>query len=79
MAGNSVIVSGSPRFEVYDNDFGWGRPLATRTGPGNSISGKLVLFRGIEDGSIDIHATLFSDVLVKLLADVEFMENVTIT
>uniref|UniRef100_A0A1J3GAZ4 Putative acetyltransferase n=1 Tax=Noccaea caerulescens TaxID=107243 RepID=A0A1J3GAZ4_NOCCA len=79
MAGNSIIVSGSPRFEVYDNDFGWGGPIATRTGLGNSISGKLVLFRGIEDGSIDIHATLFSDVLVKLLADVEFMENVTIT
>uniref|UniRef100_A0A1J3DJ51 Putative acetyltransferase n=1 Tax=Noccaea caerulescens TaxID=107243 RepID=A0A1J3DJ51_NOCCA len=79
MAGNSIIVSGSPRFEVYDNDFGWGGPIATRTGRGNSISGKLVLFRGIEDGSIDIHATLFSDVLVKLLADVEFMENVTIT
>ncbi|KAJ0230458.1 putative acetyltransferase [Hirschfeldia incana] len=79
IAGDTIIVSGSPRFEVYDNDFGWGRPIAARAGPGNSISGRLVLFRGIEDGSIDVHATLSSDVLANLLADTEVLENVTIT
>ncbi|KAG2311643.1 hypothetical protein Bca4012_026102 [Brassica carinata] len=79
MAGDTIIVSGSPRFEVYDNDFGWGSPIAARAGPGNSISGRLVFFRGIEDGSIDVHATLSSDVLASLLADVEVLENVTIT
>ncbi|CAH8305733.1 unnamed protein product [Eruca vesicaria subsp. sativa] len=79
MGGDTIIVSGSPRFEVYDNDFGWGRPVAARAGPGNSISGRLVLFRGIEDGSIDVHATLSSDLLASLLADVELLENVTIT
>uniref|UniRef100_A0A1J3K7L4 Putative acetyltransferase n=2 Tax=Noccaea caerulescens TaxID=107243 RepID=A0A1J3K7L4_NOCCA len=79
MAGNSIVLSGSPWFEVYDNNFGWGRPIAARPGPGNSISGKLVLYRGIEDGSIDIHATLFSDILLSLLVDVEFMEYVTVT
>lgn len=55
------------------------KPIAARGGPGKSISGKLVLFQGIEEGSSDVHATLWSDVLVKLLADVEFMENVTVT
>ncbi|KAL9831882.1 putative quinate O-hydroxycinnamoyltransferase [Arabidopsis thaliana] len=61
MVCDSVVVSSSPWFDVG--------------GPGNSISGKLVLFQGIEEGSIDVHATLWCDVLVKLLADVEFMEN----
>ncbi|CAA7019448.1 unnamed protein product [Microthlaspi erraticum] len=79
LAGNSIVLSGSPWFEVYDSNFGWGRPIAAQPGPGNSISGKLVLYRGVEDGSIDIHATLFSDMLVSLLVDVEFMENVSIT
>ncbi|VVB05162.1 unnamed protein product [Arabis nemorensis] len=77
MAGDTIIVSSSPRFEVYNNDFGWGKPIAVRAGPGNSISGKLVLFPGIDEGSIDVQATLWSDVLVNLLADVEFLENVT--
>ncbi|KAG5385748.1 hypothetical protein IGI04_037218 [Brassica rapa subsp. trilocularis] len=77
MAGDTVLVSSSPRFDVYRNDFGWGKPVAVRAGPGNSISGKLVLFPGIDEGSFDIQATLWCDVLVSLLADVEFLEHVT--
>ncbi|KAG2306911.1 hypothetical protein Bca52824_026659 [Brassica carinata] len=79
MVFDSVVMSSSPWFDVYGNDFGWGKPIAARAGPGNSISGKLVLFQGAEEGSIDVHATLWSHVLVKLLADIEFLENVTIT
>lgn len=51
---------------MYDNDFGWGRPISARAGLGNSISGRLVLFREIEDGSIDVHATFSSEVLATL-------------
>ncbi|ESQ45499.1 hypothetical protein EUTSA_v10010370mg [Eutrema salsugineum] len=76
-AGNTVVVSSSPRFQVYNKDFGWGKPIAVRAGPGNSISGKLVLFPGIDEGSIDVQATLWCDVLVNLLVDVDFLENVT--
>ncbi|WZZ03567.1 hypothetical protein YC2023_089488 [Brassica napus] len=76
---DSVVMSSSPWFDVYGNDFGWGKPIAARAGPGNSMRGKLVLFQGVEEGSIDVHATLCSHLLVKLLADVEFLENVTIT
>ncbi|KFK34281.1 hypothetical protein AALP_AA5G124900 [Arabis alpina] len=78
MAGDTIVVSSSPRFKVYDNDFGWGKPIAVRAGPGNSISSKLVLFPGIDEGSIDVQATLWFDVLVNLLANVEFLEYVTI-
>ncbi|VAH24214.1 unnamed protein product [Triticum turgidum subsp. durum] len=42
-----VVVSGSPRFDVYGNDFGWGRPLGVRTGPGNKLDGLITVF---EDG-----------------------------
>ncbi|CAH8268120.1 unnamed protein product [Arabidopsis lyrata] len=78
------IVNNSPWFKVYDNDFGLGKPIAVRAGPANGIGGKLVVFRGIEEGSIDVHAiltfSLWSDVLVNLFDDVEStMENVTIT
>ncbi|EOA25797.1 hypothetical protein CARUB_v10019164mg [Capsella rubella] len=76
--GDTIVVASSPRFEVYNNDFGWGKPIAARAGPGNSISGKLVFFPGIEEGTIDVQATLWSHVLVNLLADVEFVEHVTI-
>lgn len=77
IVGDSVLVASSPRFEVYNNDFGWGKPVAVRAGPGNDINGKLVLFPGIDEGSIDVQTTLWSHVLVNLLADVEFLEHVT--
>ncbi|CAA7019452.1 unnamed protein product [Microthlaspi erraticum] len=78
MVGDTLVVASSPRFDVYNNDFGWGKPIAVRSGPGNSINGKLVLFQGVEEGSVDVQTTVWSHVLVKLLADVEFTEHVTI-
>uniref|UniRef100_A0A1J3DF83 Putative acetyltransferase n=1 Tax=Noccaea caerulescens TaxID=107243 RepID=A0A1J3DF83_NOCCA len=77
MDGDAILVSSSPWFQVYKNDFGWGKPIAVRGGPSNRTSGKLVLFQGTDEGSIDVQTTLLSnDVLVKLLADVEFLEHV---
>ncbi|KAG7548368.1 Transferase [Arabidopsis suecica] len=73
-ANTYLIVTSSPWFEVYDNDFGWGKPIAVRAEPGNGIGISLVVFRGIEEGSIDVNATIplsmWSDVLVNLLTDV---------
>ncbi|CAH2079700.1 unnamed protein product [Thlaspi arvense] len=73
IADNSLIVASSPWFEVYDHDFGWGKPIAARAGLGNGIGGLLVLFRGVEEGSIDVHAaltsSLWSDVLLNLVAE----------
>ncbi|KAG7548369.1 Transferase [Arabidopsis suecica] len=71
LANNSLIISSSPRFDVYNHDFGWGKPIAARAGPADGTGGMLVMFRGVEEGSIDVHATLnsslWSDVLVNLL------------
>ncbi|KAL1216352.1 putative acetyltransferase [Cardamine amara subsp. amara] len=68
VGSNCVAVISSPWFQVYDNDFGWGKPIAARARPSTIRGNKLVLFRGIK--CIDVHTTLLSDVLVKLLADV---------
>ena len=50
----TLATSSSPRFNVYGNDFGWGKPVAVRSGPGNKKSGKLTIFSGREEGSVDI-------------------------
>ncbi|EOA24026.1 hypothetical protein CARUB_v10017241mg [Capsella rubella] len=77
VVGDTIVIASSPRFEVYNKDFGWGKPIATRSGPSCSFDGKLTLFPGINEGSIDVHATLRSDVLVNLLADDVFLEHTT--
>lgn len=33
--GNVLLISSSPRFNVYGPDFGWGKPIAVRSGPAN--------------------------------------------
>ncbi|KAJ0088988.1 hypothetical protein Patl1_32936 [Pistacia atlantica] len=30
---NALVTSSSPRFNIYGNDFGWGKPIAVRSGP----------------------------------------------
>ncbi|KAF2295288.1 hypothetical protein GH714_032466 [Hevea brasiliensis] len=34
---DDLAASSSPRFNVYENDFGWGKPIAVRSGPGTSL------------------------------------------
>ncbi|CAH8346719.1 unnamed protein product [Eruca vesicaria subsp. sativa] len=75
-SSNSIGVSGSPWFDVYGNDFGWGKPIAVRGGPGNSSDGKLVVYSGVEDGTIEIQTSLTSRVMEKLSTDAEFLRHV---
>ncbi|KFK28407.1 hypothetical protein AALP_AA8G510900 [Arabis alpina] len=72
---NSVIVASSPWFNVYGNDFGWGKPIAVRAGPGNVTEGKLIAYPGIEQGNIEIQTCLSSHVMEKLSNDVEFLKH----
>ncbi|KAH7520209.1 uncharacterized acetyltransferase At3g50280 [Ziziphus jujuba] len=69
-----LITGSSPRFNVYGNDFGWGKPIAVRSGPGNKLNGKLTVFPGAEQGSIDFEACLSPEILQALVEDAEFME-----
>ncbi|XP_010433186.1 PREDICTED: uncharacterized acetyltransferase At3g50280-like [Camelina sativa] len=72
---NTTAVTSSPRFNVYGNDFGWGKPIAARAGPGITYDGKLVAYPGIELGNIEIQTCLSSTVLAKLSTDAEFLKH----
>lgn len=78
MASKALVTSSSPRFNVYGNDFGWGRPVAVRSGAGNKSHGKITVFSGVEEGSIDIETCLFAGILEAMGNDSEFMEAVTV-
>ncbi|XP_020258861.1 uncharacterized acetyltransferase At3g50280-like [Asparagus officinalis] len=73
----SLYVSGSPRFDVYGNDFGWGKPVAVRTGPGNKVDGRLELDQGREEGGVDIEICSTVEVLSSLISDGEFTNLVS--
>ncbi|EOA13358.1 hypothetical protein CARUB_v10026392mg [Capsella rubella] len=75
---NSIVIASSPRFNVYGNDFGWGKPIAVRAGPGNTCDGKLIAYPGTEQGNIEIQTCLSSTVLEKLSTDVEFLKHVCV-
>ncbi|KAJ8770796.1 hypothetical protein K2173_021443 [Erythroxylum novogranatense] len=73
MTTNALVTSSSPRFDVYGNDFGWGKPVAVRSGQGNKHDGKITLFAGVEEGSVDVEVCLFPKTLEALGSNCEFM------
>ncbi|OIW02238.1 hypothetical protein TanjilG_15121 [Lupinus angustifolius] len=73
---NMLGTSSSPRFNVYGNDFGWGKPLAVRSG--NSMNGITTLFAGAEEGSIDLTLCLPYKVLEAIGNDPQFMDPFSI-
>ena len=72
---NFLVTGSSPRFDVYGNDFGWGKPLAVRSGPGNKMDGKLTVLEGAEEGSIDFEACLCAETLEAMAHDEEFLRT----
>lgn len=77
-AKNSLTTISSPLFNVYGNDFGWGRPAAVRSGVGNKHAGMITVYPGAEDGSVDIEACLLPETLDAMARDTEFMDAVTV-
>ncbi|CAJ1861689.1 unnamed protein product [Sphenostylis stenocarpa] len=72
--GATVQMGSSPRFPMYDNDFGWGRPLAVRSGGANKFDGKMSAFPGRNGGgSVDLEVVLAPDSMEQLGSDPEFM------
>ncbi|XP_060182315.1 protein ENHANCED PSEUDOMONAS SUSCEPTIBILITY 1-like [Lycium barbarum] len=75
--GNTNLgISSSPRYNIYGTDFGWGKPVAVRSGMANKSDGKITLFPGIEEGSVDIEVCLLPETLQAMENDQEFMEAV---
>ena len=77
---DSYGTSNSPRFNMYGTDFGWGKPVAVRSGGGPyKPYGKITLFPGAEEeGSIDIEFCLFPETFEAMMGDAEFLEAVTV-
>lgn len=74
---SSLVMGSSPRFDVYGNDFGWGKPIAVRSGPASMRDGRMTVFTGFEEGSVDIEACLSPETLAAMGNDAEFMDAVT--
>ncbi|MCD7452871.1 hypothetical protein HAX54_018426 [Datura stramonium] len=76
--GAMLTMGSSPRFPMYDNDFGWGRPIAVRSGRANKFDGKISAFPGREGGgSVDLEVILSPETMKGLESDPEFMHYVT--
>ncbi|CAO2164678.1 unnamed protein product [Urochloa humidicola] len=78
-AGTALVTGSSPRFDVFGNDFGWGKPVAVRSGAGNKADGKATVFEGPErGGSMSLEVCIAPDALARLVADEEFMAAVSL-
>ncbi|KFK44567.1 hypothetical protein AALP_AA1G274300 [Arabis alpina] len=76
--GASITMGSSPRFPMYDNDFGWGKPLAVRSGGANKFDGKISAFPGREgNGSVDLEVVLAPETMAGIEKDSEFMQYVS--
>ncbi|KAJ6726949.1 ANTHOCYANIN 5-AROMATIC ACYLTRANSFERASE [Salix purpurea] len=77
--GASMTMGSSPRFPMYDNDFGWGRPLAVRSGKANKFDGKMSAFPGREgNGTVDLEVVLAPEAMAGIESDHEFMQFVSL-
>ncbi|GJN34408.1 hypothetical protein PR202_gb23064 [Eleusine coracana subsp. coracana] len=75
---NAMFVSSSPRFDMYGCDFGWGKPVAARSGKGNKYDGKVSLFPGWEGGgAIVAEVELAPDHMAALEQDDELWDAVS--
>ncbi|KAL5073160.1 hypothetical protein RYX36_012144 [Vicia faba] len=72
---NFLLISSSPHFDVYDNDFGWGKPVAVRSS--NKVNGLVSVFVGVEEGSIDLQLCLPYNILEAMGNDLNFTNVVS--
>ncbi|KAG6413975.1 hypothetical protein SASPL_126691 [Salvia splendens] len=71
---NCVAVGSSPRFQVYEVDFGWGSPESVRSGLNNRFDGMVYLYPGKSGGgSIDVEISLEAKAMEKLDNDKDFL------
>ncbi|KAA8533694.1 hypothetical protein F0562_031211 [Nyssa sinensis] len=71
---NCVALGSSPRFKVYDVDFGWGKPESVRSGSNNRFDGMVYLYQAKSGGrNIDVEISLEANAMEKLEEDKEFL------
>lgn len=76
--GAMITMGSSPRFPMYDNDFGWGRPIVVRSGKANKFDGKISAFPGRNGGgTVDLEVVLAPETMAAMESDPEFMQYVS--
>ncbi|XP_006367422.1 uncharacterized acetyltransferase At3g50280-like [Solanum tuberosum] len=74
----SIVIGSSPRFDMYGNEFGFGKGVALRSGYAHKFDGKVSLYEGIEgDGSMDLEVCLLPDFMASLETDKGFMDSLS--
>ncbi|RXH95103.1 hypothetical protein DVH24_024787 [Malus domestica] len=63
-------MGSSPRFQVYEVDFGWGKPEGVRSGSNNRFDGMVYRSGG---RSIDVEISLEAPTMEKLEQDTGFL------
>ncbi|KAI3953116.1 hypothetical protein MKW98_020311 [Papaver atlanticum] len=71
---NMFLARSSQWFNMYGNDFGWGRPIAVKTGINGKYYGTTTVSPGPVDGSVHIEICLPVEVFKAMENDTEFME-----
>ncbi|KAI3881171.1 hypothetical protein MKX03_002345 [Papaver bracteatum] len=71
---NMFLARSSQWFNMYGNDFGWGRQIAVKTGINGKYHGTTTVSPGPVEGSIDIEICLPIEVFKAMENDAEFME-----
>ena len=75
-----MAVGSSPRFKVYDVDFGFGKPEGVRSGTNNRFDGMVYLYPGKSGGrSIDVEISLETSAMERLEKDPKFLNPVITT
>ncbi|KAI8528296.1 hypothetical protein RHMOL_Rhmol12G0139100 [Rhododendron molle] len=73
-------MSSSPRFPMYENEFGMGKAAAIRSGYANKSDGSVAFYPGYEGGgSMDLELCLLPDAMSGLESDAEFMDMVNVS
>ncbi|KAK1669606.1 hypothetical protein QYE76_057765 [Lolium multiflorum] len=75
---HGTMVGSSPRFDMNGCDFGWGRPVAVRSGKANKVDGRMSLYPGRDGGgSVDAEVSLTPEHMAALEQDEEFWAAVS--
>ena len=71
---NHIVIESSPTFPIYENNFGFERPMCARSGGGNKYDGKITLYPGKEGGgSVDMEICRWSFAMKMLNYDAQFL------
>ncbi|RHN70301.1 putative shikimate O-hydroxycinnamoyltransferase [Medicago truncatula] len=75
----SVVMSSSPRFNMYGNEFGMGKAVAVLSGYANKFDGNVTAYEGFEGGgSMDLAVSLLPNAMSALESDEDFMNAVSV-